>query len=84
MRDMDRRTEKATPRPGDHIIFAKADDAYDVILITASGHEQTLATFSTLALAYETAHGLTATRVWRRHHSDPNVTEPYKASNIAT
>jgi hypothetical protein len=56
---MERRTEQAMPRSGDHVIFAKAIDAYEVILITASGEEKPLATFSTLALAYETAQGLT-------------------------
>jgi len=78
---MDRRIEKATPRPGDRIIFAKATDAYDVILITPSAQEETLRSCSTLDLAYEVARGgLSGGRLWWRHHSAPTVTEPYGAS----
>ena len=76
---MDRRTDRALPRPGDHIIFARAIDVYDVILITTSGEEETLKTFSTLDLAYETAHGgIGGARLWWRHYLAPDMTEPYK------
>jgi hypothetical protein len=67
------------PRPGDHVIFARGSDVYDVILIATSGEEQTLKTCSTLELAYEAAQGgIGGARLWWRHHLAPDVTEPYK------
>jgi hypothetical protein len=76
---MDRRTDRAQPRPGDRVIFVRGSDVYEVILIATSGEEQTLKTCSTLELAYETAQGgLGGGRLWWRHYQAPDVTEPYK------
>ena len=64
---MDRRIEKTTPRPGDRIIFAKAANTYDVILITPSAQEETLRSCSTLDMAYEVARGgVSGGRLWWR------------------
>ena len=79
---MERRTDTALPRPGDHVIFARAGDVYDVILIATSGEEQTVKTCSTVELAYETAHNaIGGARLWWRHHLTPDVTEPFKINH---
>ena len=80
---MERRIEKATLRSGDRVIFAKATDVYDVILITPSADEETLQTCSTLDSARDVARGgVSGGRLWWRHHSVPAVTEPYRISII--
>ena len=64
---MERRIEKATLRSGDRIIFAKATDVYDVILITPSADEETLQTCSTLDSARDVARGgVSGGRLWWR------------------
>ena len=76
---MDRRIEQASPRPGDRVIFANGDGTYDVLLITASGHEDTLRTLTTPEFAYQVARsGVGGGRLWWRHHSAQSLTEPYK------
>lgn len=81
---MERRTDRAVPRPGDRVIFARSSDVYDVVLIATTGQEETLRTFSTLELAYEAARGgLGGARLWWRHYLTPEVTEPYKIPTTA-
>src|SRR5579862_7031057 len=75
---MERRIEKATPRPGDRVILASANGTYEVRLVTSSSHEDTLRTLATSALAYEVARsGVAGGGWWWRHHSAQHVTEPY-------
>jgi hypothetical protein len=81
---MERRVDNPMPRSGDRVIFARADGAYDVILIAASSLEETLGTLSTLELAREVARGgLGGSRVWWRHHLTPDTTEPFKVPTTA-
>lgn len=69
-----------TPQPGDRIVFERADGLFDVLGITESGKEETRrAKLPTIDFAHEIARGgLDGGRLWWRHHSAPNVTEPYR------
>jgi hypothetical protein len=68
-------------RPGDRIVFARADDRFDVLGVDHGGGRQVRReALATLKDAYEIARsGLEqGGRLWYSHHSDPDSIAPYR------
>jgi hypothetical protein len=74
------------PRPGDRIIFERADSQYDVREISASGECQTMREGLSFEIARNAARRQLEDghRLWVSHHSTPDVFGPFSRRPTAS